>query len=446
VPFTTTKSAFWAGFRDSAPFVVVAGPFALLFGVLATEAGLNVFEALAFSVVVVAGAAQFTALSLLQDDVPTLIVLASLWYTNRLAGEIADQERKKVRLWANAYKHFNQASPDSDLGFLFDVIKNNETVPVILTDEAGAIKAWRNFDSLRVTNDPAYLQAQLAQMQESGKKIAVEITPGQQHFIYYKDSMLLAQLRYFPFIQMGIIAVFLAVAYMAFNTSRRAEQNRLWVGMAKETAHQLGTPISSLLAWLENLRELSRHHPPLAPVIAELEKDVDRLELITERFSKIGSTPTLTEHDLQESLQRNVAYIRRRASGLVKIEMHAPDGAILLKFNPPLFDWVLENLLKNALDAIEGKGAITLHVQQADDEVIIDVQDSGKGIPKANFNSVFEPGFSTKKRGWGVGLTLTKRIVQRYHNGKIFVKDSALGKGATFRIVLPKGGAGKGGR
>lgn len=363
----------------------------------------------------------------------TLIVIASLLYTNMLTRDIAEQERRKVKLWANAYKNLNTADENTDIGFLFEVIKNNETVPVILTDAEGKIQTWRNLDSSRAVNDPYYLEDQLASMQKGQPHIEIETLPGQTNYIYYKDSFLLVRLKYYPFLQLAVISIFLTTVFVAFRSSKSAEQNRVWVGMAKETAHQLGTPISSLVAWVEHLKETS---PKDAAIIQEIEKDIGRLELVADRFSKIGSKPTLENKNIIDYLNRSLQYIQNRASDKVHFSIKA-EPEVMAMINPALFEWVFENLLKNALDAMNGVGSIEISVFSEDKEVVIDVKDSGKGIPKSKFNTVFEPGYSTKKRGWGLGLTLTKRIVEKYHAGKIFVKESEPEAGTTFRIILP---------
>lgn len=364
-----------------------------------------------------------------------LIVAASLIYTNILATNLGEQERNKVALWANAYKNLNQADENTDIGFLFDVIKNNETVPVILADEAGDIKAWRNLDSIKAERDPEYLTRQLKNMKEDRPPIVVEVGPDEKNYIYYKDSFPLVQLRYFPFVQLGVIALFILIGYVTVMTTRSAEQNRVWVGMAKETAHQLGTPISSLMAWVEYLKE-SGDKPIKPQVTEEIEKDVNRLELVADRFSKIGSKPSLDPLDLNALLLRSMNYVKDRASGKVSFQLNEK-AQVSADMNAPLFEWVMENLLKNALDAMEGAGQLTITLSQQEGNAIVDVTDTGKGIPRSKFNTVFQPGFSTKKRGWGLGLALTKRIVEQYHGGKIVVKDSTEGKGTTFRITIP---------
>ena len=362
------------------------------------------------------------------------IVSASLYYTNILANSIAKQEKYKVELLAYAYRILNQADENTDIG-LFEVIKNNENIPVILTDEDGNIKTSRNLDSSSIANRPNYLLEQLEEMKNSHEPIVINTPNNTKNFIYYKDSFQLVQLRYYPYVQITIIVLFFLVAYIAFSNARTAEQNRVWAGMAKETAHQLGTPTSSLAAWVEYIKEMEPTRHGLNELSNELQKDVDRLELVAERFSKIGSSPRLEMGNVHWHLEKAIDYIKRRSSKQVNFSIDADETATAM-INPALFDWVIENLLKNALDAMDGKGDIHLSLFKTADEVIIDVNDSGKGMPSSTFSKVFQPGFSTKKRGWGLGLALSKRIIEQYHNGKIFVKQSEIGKGTTFRVIL----------
>lgn len=363
-----------------------------------------------------------------------MIVIVSVWYSNQLAQKIAEEEQKNIQLWAKAYQYLNSASENTNIGFLSEVIANNTSVPVILTDELGNIISYRNLGEVG-GEDSSYLYQQLNRMKQRGSLIEIKLDDTYKNYIYYSESFLLRQLKYYPYIQLSIISIYLLVAYLAFSNSRRSEQNKVWVGMAKETAHQLGTPLSSLMAWMEYLSTKGLEER----VVKELNQDVDRLKLITERFSKIGSNPDLMMHDLQIELQRNIDYIRKRSSDKVSIqfESNLPDQ-YQLNYNPPLFNWVLENLLKNALDSIDGEGSIVVRLQEESKYVNIDVSDTGKGISRKDFKTVFNPGFSTKKRGWGLGLSLAKRIIENYHRGKIFVKESVLNKGTTFRIQLPK--------
>jgi two-component sensor histidine kinase len=320
--------------------------------------------------------------------------------------------------------------------FISEVVLNSASAPVILTDEKGNVLAFGNIDSVKMKNHDYAVQL-IGKMAERNSPVSVDLGEGEFRYIYYDDSEALKQLRVFPFVQLGIFAVFLFISYLAFSNARRSEQNLVWVGMAKETAHQLGTPISSLEGWIEYLRELDGLKDK-QEIIAELETDVNRLSLVAERFSKIGSVPKLQSENVQATLERNVNYMRRRASEKVKMSLIcAPD--LTFRINKQLFDWVIENLLKNALDAMDGEGQIEVNVTTDTKNVIIDVSDTGKGIPKGKYDTIFEPGYSTKRRGWGLGLSLTRRIVEEYHRGKIFVKRSEIGKGATFRVTIPKG-------
>lgn len=362
-----------------------------------------------------------------------LIIAASILYTNYLARRLAHVERNRVELIADTYKRLNNATGSEDLSFMFHIIETNQTVPLIITDEDGNILWNKNFDSVKMARDTGYLRQQLEQMKADRKPIDIEYAPNKHQYIYYRDSYLLTQLRYFPYIQFAIILFFLGMAYLTFSTARRAEQNRVWAGMAKETAHQLGTPISALSGWIDYMK-LQENNPATTKLIPEVEKDIERLELIAQRFSKIGSAPELISVNLENEIARSVEYIRRRASGKVSITVHSPNESIEALISPPLFEWVIENILKNALDAISGSGTIEVFISRQGKKVFVDVKDSGKGIPSGKFKTVFRPGYSTKKRGWGLGLSLAKRIVEEFHGGKIFVKESAPGKGTTFRI------------
>ncbi|MBC8046083.1 MAG: HAMP domain-containing histidine kinase [Fimbriimonadaceae bacterium] len=366
------------------------------------------------------------------------IVGATLWYTSMLAKKLAEEEKNKVEQIANVYKYISTATDIVNYGFFIELIQSNKTVPIISTDNDGNIIAFLNIDSAKATNDSLYVQEQLEEMKKFAEPITFEIAENTFQYIYYKHSFLYTQLRYYPLIQLLIITGFLIASYILFNTARKSEQNRVWVGMAKETAHQLGTPISSLVAWIDYLKESTGNVEQKKNIIDEMDKDVKRLELIADRFSKVGSSPALVNRNIIKDLENTFDYIKRRASKKVNFTLKYSKEEIHANINPTLFNWVIENILKNALDAIDGNGDIELHIQEADKSVFIDITDSGKGIPKSKFATVFEPGYSTKKRGWGLGLTLAKRITENYHNGKIFVKNSVSGKGTTFRIVLPK--------
>ncbi len=348
-----------------------------------------------------------------------------------------ESERKAVELWAKAFTAVNTASPDQDLTFAFDITIRNKDIPAILTNMAGKIEGSVNLDPDR-ENNKDYLDGQLKIMKRAHDPIVIESAHGNKQYVYYKKTQLLTMLSYFPYFQVGVIGLFLAVGYWAFSEARRAEQNQVWVGMAKETAHQLGTPLSSLVAWIEHLKMTTAEDEATQQILVEFRKDIGRLELIAERFSKIGSVPKLEKANIYDQLAKNFTYMNRRASKHVNFTLHTEEEPIFVDISPPLFDWVVENLLKNALDAMGNKGEISAEVIQDQEFVYIDIMDTGKGIPNSKIKTVFEPGFTTKKRGWGLGLSLTKRIIENYHSGKIFVKKSIINEGTTFRISLPK--------
>ncbi|GAB4131997.1 MAG: hypothetical protein Fur0041_02920 [Bacteroidia bacterium] len=443
--------------------------------------------------------------------------------TSQLYAKISNEERKKVELWAEANRLLSQVDDNNiSLGFVFQVIRGNETVPVILTDQKGNILLSRNLDSTR-QKDQTYLKAQLDIMREQHDSIPLEISPGLVHYLFYKDSEVfteirqsfennersfikevasnpasapaiytdssssqilaygnldttalskdslsylqqafqklktdgdtivvtlgqgkrnviyymespqLQQLRYFPIIQFTVIGMFLLVAYLLFSTSRRAEQNHVWVGMAKETAHQLGTPLSSLMAWMEFLKMKNVDES----ILKEIGQDIKRLEMITERFSKIGSKPKLEQENVVHALNTALDYMKSRSPKTVQYHYNL-SGTIMAPLNVPLFAWVIENLCRNAVDAMDGEGSISVELYDQQQFIYIDLSDTGKGIPRSKHKTIFEPGFTTKQRGWGLGLSLCKRIMEQYHDGKIFVKRSEPGKGTTFRIVLKK--------
>jgi two-component system, sporulation sensor kinase D len=361
------------------------------------------------------------------------IGMYSLWYTQKLVQKLAKEEEKKVLLWANATKQLVKA--EGDFTFLLDIIKDNETIPVILVDDKGEIIAHRNLDSTR-SNDTVYLRTQLTNMIENKEPIPIlyDEVNKRYNYLYYRNSIILTQLKQYPYYQLSIIGIFILVAYLAFSSSRRAEQNQVWVGMSKETAHQLGTPISSLMGWINLIRETEKTDQE--EYLLELEKDVKRLELITERFSKIGSAPKLETEIVDEILQDSINYLQLRTSQRVQFLLVKNEDELTAQMNVPLFEWVVENICKNAIDAMTGEGSITMRTQAQGDSVLIDITDSGKGISPSKLKTVFKPGYTTKKRGWGLGLSLAKRIIEDYHRGKIFVKSSEINKGTTFRIVL----------
>lgn len=364
------------------------------------------------------------------------IVFFTLWYTHQLAKSIAQEEIKKATEIADAYKVLNSNSSDElELSKALDKIKLNSTIPVIWANAQDEILAEKNFDSTRTKKDKQYLPLQLNALKGEQQFIPIELPGNEVQYLYYKDSDLLVSVRKYPFYVLALVALFFLISYAAFTSARRAEQNQVWVGLAKETAHQLGTPLSSLTAWIDILREKLNSEED-ALMFDEMQKDIDRLVLIAERFSKIGSVPELEKHRVVDVLQNGVDYISKRASKKINIYLvKETDVNLFAQLNPPLFEWVLENIMKNALDAMDDSGEIHVYAFQREDIIYIDITDTGKGISKNNLEQIFEPGFSTKKRGWGLGLTLARRIIEEYHHGKIFVKESS-SKGTTFRIQL----------
>ncbi|MBK6338384.1 MAG: HAMP domain-containing histidine kinase [Bacteroidetes bacterium] len=364
-----------------------------------------------------------------------VIVVFSLVYTQRLAEEISDQEKMKVEKLANTYEVLNTSTDLVALEKSLELIKENDQIPVIWADSTGQIFGQKNFDSIDIAKEK-YLSHQLARLKKQKRFVKIAYEGSEPQYLYYKDSHLLRRIKWYPFYQIGLVSLFFLVGYVAYNSSKRAEQNRVWVGMAKETAHQLGTPLSSMNGWVDILRDRYTEEADVA-LLDDFEKDISRLELVAERFSKIGSKPDLQETNLPDLLQKTMDYIAKRGSKFVEFYFEdQTNGEGTAMLNSALFEWVIENLLKNALDAIDGKGEIKIILKESNNESIIDVIDSGKGIERSKFKTVFQPGFSTKKRGWGLGLSLCKRIIETYHHGKIFVESSAVGKGTKFRIVL----------
>ncbi|MFC2090992.1 PAS domain-containing sensor histidine kinase [Bacteroidota bacterium] len=367
-----------------------------------------------------------------------LIGAGSLLYTNRLVRELAADERKKIELWAESTRllvNSNIFSSNSSefVTFTLKVLENNTQIPVILTNENGEIQTYRNLDSARVHNED-YLYNSLKKMKTENDSIVIQLNEDTRQYIYYRNSHLLRILATFPYVQLAVIILFLFVSYIAFSISRKAEQNQVWTGLSKETAHQLGTPISSLLGWIEMLKQA--HSDETATT--ELEKDAVRLEKIANRFSKIGSKPNLTKQDIIPVIQNSLDYIKTRRGRSVEFETDFPEYPLEVPVNETLIDWVIENLCKNAMDAIEGFGKISVKCTQDEKHVIIDVADNGKGLPKSKYKTIFKPGYTTKQRGWGLGLSLSKRIVQMYHKGKIFVVSSDPSVRTVFRIILKK--------
>ena len=364
------------------------------------------------------------------------IVIGTIFYSRYLATKIAQEERDKVELWVNASKAIFD-NPDMPLT-LPNMIRNEQTnIPIIETNEKDSIVNYINLDSTEAALDPTYLPDKLREFKRNNEPFILVLS--QQPYIankyYYGNTRLLREVKYYPIIQLVIVGLLITLLLLLLTTQHRSSQNQLWAGMAKETAHQLGTPLSSLQGWVEMLKESGGQEA----ITRELEKDVNRLKLVSDRFSKIGSIPNLEPTDIVGQVDAMLDYIKRRASGKIRFEFMAPPtGSLIIPLSATLFDWVIENLLKNALDAMEGQGQITVQILENEREVLIDVTDTGKGIPATHIGRVFDPGFTTKKRGWGLGLSLSKRIIEQFHLGELSVKQSEPGKGTTFRIVLPK--------
>jgi signal transduction histidine kinase len=362
------------------------------------------------------------------------IVTGTIFYSQFLARKIAAEEREKVQLWVEASKAVLN-NPEMDLT-LPNLIRNEQrSIPIIETNEKDSIISFINLDSASAANDPDFLKNKLRKFSAENEPLIIVLSekPYAANKYYYGHTSLLDQVRYYPLVQLLIVGLFIVITITTLTTSFRSTQNQLWAGMAKETAHQLGTPITSLQGWVEMYKE----NNPSDSIVTEMEKDVNRLKLVSERFSKIGSAPTLEERNVVDQVQAMVDYIRKRASGRVQfaVDTHG-QSHIPAKLSPALFDWVMENLLKNALDAMEGRGKISVDIRELHNHIQIDVADTGKGIARQNIAKVFNPGFTTKKRGWGLGLSLSKRIVEQFHKGQLFVKHSEPGKGTTFRIIL----------
>ena len=365
--------------------------------------------------------------------VAMIIVIASGIFTNRLAEKLSGEETKKIEIWAEATRQLVLADENTDMNFLLGIIEGNTTIPVIMTDENDRMLQHRNI-KVPKSNEESFFNKKIANLKDFRPPIVVKLDADTRQFIYYDESSLLKRLHIFPFVQLGIIIVFLVIVILVFSSTKKAEQNQVWVGLSKETAHQLGTPISSLLAWTELLK--LRHEDD--KLINDMEKDVRRLSIIAERFSKIGSKPDLKKTDLTEAMNNAVSYMKNRSSNKVNITLHYPENELIaVPLNVPLFEWVIENLCKNAIDAMNGSGKIDISVKKNAKDVFIDVKDSGKGMDRNMYKAIFTPGFTTKERGWGLGLSLAKRIIEEYHRGKIFVKQSELGIGTIFRIILP---------
>ncbi len=368
--------------------------------------------------------------------VAVVIAVTSLLVSHVLVRDLSDEERNKMEVWAQALRALNNADENTDVTLVLNVIQGNNTIPVIVLDPGGNVMDYRNIkiNAGNAADSIAYVAELGRSLFRSGKYIRMDIGDGNgdYQFVCYDESTMLKRLSSYPYIQLGVVLIFVVVAIFALLSSKRAEQNKVWVGLSKETAHQLGTPISSLMAWVEILKESY----PDDTLIPELDKDVKRLERIAERFSKIGSLPEASECSMNEILGHVIDYMDRRTSSKVEIVRDFPDHDVMVSMNASLFEWVVENLCKNAVDAMEGHGCIVLTLFQEGGKTVVEVSDNGKGIRRKDIKNVFKPGFTTKKRGWGLGLSLAKRIVEEYHHGRIFVKTSEVGKGTTFRVEL----------
>lgn len=373
-------------------------------------------------------------------------IIVFLVVSDNLIKELSAQERDRMQIWADATQRLTVADENTDFDFLLSIIQQNNSIPVLVADDNGNILMHRNFrlpesgDEQTITfeelsaRNQEYLKSKYEKLKSTSNVIEISIDPTTKQYIYYEDSVILKRLSYYPYVQLIVMIVFAVVLYFAVVYTKRAEQNKVWVGLSKETAHQLGTPISSLMAWTQLLESYGIDKD----VAAEMDKDVHRLSVIADRFSKIGSKPELQLEYINDTVSKSLDYMKSRVSGKVAINMNLDNDDYGVLLSIPLFEWVMENLTKNAVDAMDGAGSITITTGKDRDKVFIEVKDTGKGISRKNFKNVFNPGFTTKKRGWGLGLTLVKRIIEEYHKGKIFVKDSEIGVGTTFRIELPE--------
>lgn len=364
------------------------------------------------------------------------LVVASLAVSQFLVSDLKEEEQRKMGVWAQAMRTLNNADENTDLSLVLEVLNGNHTIPVIVLDRLGNVQDYRN---LAVRADNAedsllYIKDKAQAWQKAEHSIRIDLSDQDYMEICYGESLMLIRLAWWPYVQLGVVLVFVLIAIFALLSSKKAEQNKVWVGLSKETAHQLGTPISSLMAWVEVLKDTY----PDDELIPELGSDVKRLQRIAERFSKIGSKPEIQPENLNEVVTQVLQYIGRRTSNRVSLVCNLPQQPLIVPMNAPLFEWVVENLCKNAVDSMEGDGTITLTATDLPNCYVLEVADTGKGIAKNHFQTIFMPGFTTKKRGWGLGLSLAKRIIEDYHQGHIFVKNSELGKGTTFRIELKK--------
>ena len=364
--------------------------------------------------------------------ISVLLVGGVLYVSNDLVEDLSIEERKKMEIWAEATRELASDKTEMSMELILKVIQSNTSIPAIIVDDTGEINQYLNLN-LPETDTEKYLQEKLEQLKSKSNLIEINLGDGEKQYLYYDDSILLKRLSFYPYVQLGVMVLFVLIVYFALISTKKAEQNKVWVGLSKETAHQLGTPISSLMAWMDLLE--SSGDPSL---LSDMNKDVNRLSVIAERFSKIGSKPEMELIYVNEVLENATEYMRRRVSDKVLITTHLPSDAEGAMVCLSLFEWVIENLCKNAVDAMNGEGRIDVYMTSEKQQIYIDIKDTGKGIARKNFKTVFNPGYTTKKRGWGLGLTLAKRIIEDYHAGRIYVKDSEVGKGTTFRIELKR--------
>ncbi len=362
-----------------------------------------------------------------------VVVVLVLWNTTIFFQRLKEDERAKMNIWAKAQEKMEDATEESELDLILEILNNNTTIPIIHTTRDGEIAYTTNIDPEIRKNDEK-IQDFLERIKDENEPITIDLGEGEEQYIYYGNSPVLNKLKYYPAVLILIVFLFFAVVYFFYTTTKNSEQNKLWAGMAKETAHQIGTPLSSLIGWTEILKQekINRSY------IDEIEKDIERLRTITERFSNIGSAPILKKTDIVEATENTFDYLKSRGSSLIEFSLKIPSEVIFVQLNEQLFSWTIENLVKNAIDAMRGKGKLNIELKQDAKWVYILVQDTGKGIEKNNFRVIFEPGQTTKKRGWGLGLSLAKRIIEEYHNGRIKVVRSELNKGTTFQIALRK--------
>ncbi len=360
-----------------------------------------------------------------------VIAIASVFVSDLLIKDLAHEERQKIEVWAEATRVLTSEDPSLNMNLILQIIQGNTAIPVMLCNDRDSVMNYKNLE-LPEKNVDEFLRKKVQELKKKKEPIVIDMEDGTYQYLYYDDSLILKRLLVYPYAQLTVMAVFILTAFLALVSTKKAEQNKVWVGLSKETAHQLGTPISSLIAWLEYLK-MKEVDPSL---LAEMEKDIKRLEMIAERFSKIGSAPEPVPVNISESVHSALDYMGTRISSKVKITVEAPEEPVMVLMNRALFAWVIENLCKNAVDAMEGQGNIIFHIEGKGKKVHIDVTDTGKGLLKSKFKTVFNPGYTTKKRGWGLGLSLVKRIIESYHGGKIYVKSSEIGKGTTFRIEL----------